>query len=600
MEKREGVKRVLITSIGGGNIEKDGVKYLKKYEKTVYEINGKESEVTTYMPKVVEKEFDVDKTIIIGSTGTMWDNVYKEYCKKNDEKIDRNYVRDLRETERTSDRDTDIKELNISKLNEELVNKVRGIVIKYGLNREEIFENFDSIIKLEEEFNDEDEYEVILDITHSFRSTAFWMFLVMTYLTDVSNKKIKIIEVTYGMYEAKKVKTDPAPIILLNSFLEILNWIKGASELKQYGNSYYILNELKDSNDDIPEDIKKELRNFSNAMNMNYVGSLLESLKNLADLETKNKIDSIKGPAKHVIPNILKNFLRDFDIKDIDEKEKTYLFQATLAKWHCEQKRYAMAAINISEAIVTFILVALEINSKKLKGKFDPDNKGQKWLRKIYEIYKDVPNLNDDEKQIYEYGEMYVETVRIRKEAAHSLGKQLNTNNDIEKLEKYSNKIIDLLKNQSIIKKFEIKFEILKKIDLKDNQEKTNIKSEENNNKVIKGKKILVFSTRLLSKEEKEELEIKYQFQKENIIELDAIDIEKWKKLKSDDDFKYFKDKIKNILKEGDYILIHGDYLKMTKTVGYAVTTNPSKPYKIKTLIISDTVSSKDGYFKEI
>ena len=259
-----------------------------------------------------------------------------------------------------------------------------------------------------------------------------------------------------------------------------------------------------------------------------------------------------------------------------------------------------MAAINISEAIVTFILVALEINSKKLKGKFDPDNKGQKWLRKIYEIYKDVPNLNDDEKQIYEYGEMYVETVRIRKEAAHSLGKQLNTNNDIEKLEKYSNKIIDLLKNQSIIKKFEIKFEILKKIDLKDNQEKTNIKSEENNNKVIKGKKILVFSTRLLSKEEKEELEIKYQFQKENIIELDAIDIEKWKKLKSDDDFKYFKDKIKNILKEGDYILIHGDYLKMTKTVGYAVTTNPSKPYKIKTLIISDTVSSKDGYFKEI
>ena len=241
MEKREGVKRVLITSIGGGNYGKDGVKYLKEYNKTVYEINGKKSKVTTYMPEVVEKEFDVDKTIIIGSTGTMWDNVYSVYSNIKDE----TYLKNLRETERTSDRDTDIKELNISKLNEELINKVRGIVIKYGLNREEIFENFDSIIKLEEEFNDEDEYEVILDITHSFRSTAFWMFLVMTYLTDVSNKKIKIIEVTYGMYEAKKEDTDPAPIVLLSSFLEILNWIKGASELKQYGNSYYILNELK-------------------------------------------------------------------------------------------------------------------------------------------------------------------------------------------------------------------------------------------------------------------------------------------------------------------------------------------------------------------
>ena len=33
MEKREGVKRVLITSIGGGNYGKDGVKYLKEYNR---------------------------------------------------------------------------------------------------------------------------------------------------------------------------------------------------------------------------------------------------------------------------------------------------------------------------------------------------------------------------------------------------------------------------------------------------------------------------------------------------------------------------------------------------------------------------------------
>jgi len=37
MEKRKGVKRVLITSIGGGNTEdKDGKKILKDYEDTTY------------------------------------------------------------------------------------------------------------------------------------------------------------------------------------------------------------------------------------------------------------------------------------------------------------------------------------------------------------------------------------------------------------------------------------------------------------------------------------------------------------------------------------------------------------------------------------
>jgi len=592
MEKREGVKRVLITSIGGGNTETvEGKMELKKYHNTVYSINNKKYKATTYMPKVVEEEFGVDKTIIIGTTGTMWDNVYKEYCKKNDERIDRNYVRDLRETERTSDRDTDIKELNISKLNEELINKVRGIVIKYGLNREEIFENFDSIIKLQEEFNDEDEYEVILDITHSFRSTAFWMFLVMTYLTDVSNKKIKIIEVTYGMYEAKKGKKDPSPIILLNSFLEILNWIKGASELKQYGNSYYILNELKDSNDDIPEDIKKELRNFSNAMNMNYVGSLLESLKNLADLEKKKEIDNIKGPAKHIIPSILKNFINDFNINESNDERKKYLLQATLAKWHCEQKRYAMAAININEALANYIANSLKLKDKG-NIKFDPNSEAKNWLRDLCNL----PNVNDKYKK---YAEVYHHTRRIRNEIAHSLGNEVKISDDIKLLEDFSKIIMNLLKDENVIKEAEEKLNLLENITTKKTNgnivAKSNLRLEENKSS------ILILSTINLDENEKNELQVKWGFQDKNIICLNNKEIVKWKKANSDRELKYFKDKIISDLKEGDYILLHGDYLKMNKIMGYAInTTNPLKPYRTKIIIFSDRVSPEDEYFKEI
>ena len=576
MEKREGVKRVLITSIGGGNYGKDGVKYLKEYNKTVYEINGKKSKVTTYMPEIVEKEFDVDKTIIIGSTGTMWDNVYSVYSNIKDE----TYLKNLRETERTSDRDTDIKELNISKLNEELINKVRGIVIKYGLNREEIFENFDSIIKLEEEFNDEDEYEVILDITHSFRSTAFWMFLVMTYLTDVSNKKIKIIEVTYGMYEAKKEDTDPAPIVLLSSFLEILNWIKGASELKQYGNSYYILNELKDSNDDIPEDIKKELRNFSNAMNMNYVGSLLESLKNLADLEKKEEIDNIKGPAKHIIPSILKNFINDFNINESNDERKKYLLQATLAKWHCEQKRYAMAAININEALANFISNSLEFNKKGANtNALDPNSKAKNWLRELYKL-KNV-------KEEYEiYGRIYNDTIRIRNEIAHSLGNEVKILNDINLLEEFSKKIMGLLKDENIIKKAQKELKLLENIPNK----KTNIiKTIKNNSS--SSKSILILSTRELNESENNELNKKLKLDK--IHTLEENDIKKWKN-GTEEDIDDLKKVICKYLKKGDYILIHGYFLSMQKIASFAIAKG------LKAIFLSEKFSPKDEYFKEI
>ena len=585
MEKREGVKRVLITSIGGGNIEtSEGKMELKKYHNTVYNINNKKYEITTYMPKVVEEEFEVDKTIIIGTTGTMWDNVYSQYCIKNGKEIDETYVKNLRDIERESDKNTPIEDLNINKFNEEFGNSVKGIVIKYGLNREEIFENFNSIIQLEEEFNDKDEYEVILDITHSFRSTAFWMFLVMTYLTDVSNKNIKIIEVTYGMHEITRKNDDSSPIILLNSFLEILNWIKGASELKQYGNSYYILENLK-GNKDIPKEIEKELENFSNAMNMNYVGSLLESLDKLADLEKDKKLDSIVGPAKHIIPDVLRKFIYDFDIRESNDNRRKYLLQATLAKWHFEQKRYAMAAININESLANYVANSLNLREED-STKFDPNSEAKNWLRDLYNL----DNINDTYKK---YAEVYHHTRRIRNEIAHSLGNEIKILDDIKLLGDFSKIIVDLLEDENIIKKAEKELRLLDNIPTKKTTESTaiedNFKVEVNNN--VSPKSILILSTRILDENEKNELKRKLKLNK--IYTLKEDNIQRWRD-GTDRDIAHLKKVISQYLKEGDYILIHGNYFSMNRMFSFANSKG------LKTIFLSERFSPEDEYFKGI
>ena len=585
MEKREGVKRVLITSIGGGNIEtSEGKMELKKYHNTVYNINNKKYEITTYMPKVVEEEFEVDKTIIIGTTGTMWDNVYSQYCIKNGKEIDETYVKNLRDIERESDKNTPIEDLNINKFNEEFGNSVKGIVIKYGLNRKEIFENFNSIIQLEEEFNDEDEYEVILDITHSFRSTAFWMFLVMTYLTDVSNKNIKIIEVTYGMHEITRKNDDSSPIILLNSFLEILNWIKGASELKQYGNSYYILENLK-GNEDIPKEIEKELENFSNAMNMNYVGSLLESLDKLADLEKDKKLDSIVGPAKHIIPDVLRKFIYDFDIRESNDNRRKYLLQATLAKWHFEQKRYAMAAININESLANYVANSLNLREED-STKFDPNSEAKNWLRDLYNL----DNIND----IYrKYAEVYHHTRRIRNEIAHSLGNEIKILDDIKLLEEFSKIIVDLLEDENIIKNAEKELHLLDNIPTKKTTESTaiedNFKVEVNNK--VSPKSILILSTKILDENEKNELKRKLKLNK--IYTLKEDNIQRWRD-GTDRDIAHLKKVISQYLKEGDYILIHGNYFPMNRMYSFANSKG------LKTIFLSERFSPEDDYFKGI
>jgi len=590
MEKKKTLKRVLITSIGGGKTEdKDGVKILKKYEDTIYGIkkeNGEfHMEKTSYMPLIIENTYNIDKTIIIGTTGSMWDNLYDIYWKKfkQDKIKDEKFKQSLIDVQVTSNRETPIDKINIDRFNQEFIGKVKGIVIKYGVSSKEISRNFDLIIKLQEEFNDTDEYEVFLDITHSFRSMAFWMFLIMNYLTDVSNKNIKIAGITYGMFEAKK--DNITPIVILKPFLEILNWIKGASELKQYGNSYYILE--KSDNNSLAKSIKDELRNFSNTMNMNYINSLLESIKNLKKLDTENELDKINGPAKHIIPNILKEFIKDFDLKEDDDNKRSYLLQATLAKWHCKQKRYAMSAINISEAIVTFVLLTLNIDSKKLKGKFDPDNDGQKWLKEIYKRYKDRTDLSKEEIQIYKYGELFVEVTRIRKEVAHSLGKQPDIIGDINKLEDYSNNIVDMLKNEDIIKRFENKLHILENLQIK-NSNKNSV------TRTIGEKKensILLLSTKELSAEELKEL--KRDWQIDNMISLSEDELKLWKKASSEADFQVFKNIIDQYLINGNYILIHGNLKSMTKIKGYANTKG------IISLCFLDPYSENKTFFEK-
>ena len=224
-------KKVLIAGIGGGKNKETGT-----YRVANYKVENKVYEQRSFITSALEEHYGIDKIIFIGTAGSMWDNLYEFYSKKYQKNYDENYHLDLMAVIDNATMDTDINSLNLTKFNGTFKDKILGIVTKYGMNELEIFENFNLIIKLQDELKDGD--EVYLDITHSFRSNAFWMFLVMNYLTDVEDKNIKVKAITYGMLEAQK--DGVAPVVDLNAFYKILQWIKGANTLKEYGNSYLI------------------------------------------------------------------------------------------------------------------------------------------------------------------------------------------------------------------------------------------------------------------------------------------------------------------------------------------------------------------------
>jgi len=428
------MSRVLIAGIGGGKNKETGT-----YRVANYKIEDKVYEKRSFITSALEEHYEIDKTIFIGTTGSMWDNLYEYYCNRYDKEYDENYHLELMGVIDNATMDTDIYSLNIAKFNETFKDKILAIVTKYGMNELEIFENFNLIIQLQNELKDGD--EVYLDITHSFRSNAFWMFLVMNYLTDVEDKKITVKAITYGMLEAQKEGV--APVVDLNAFYKILQWIKGANNFKNYGNSYLIEQNIEN------EKLSKKLRNFSDALNMNYIASLRQSINSLKKLE--EDIKSLEGPAKLIIPKVIKDFMDRFATE-----EKDYLFQAELAKWHFEQKRYAMAYININESIIGFIMDALDLPLLTGDKKKDENKLAKDWLNMIisrHETNKIYPNfkVDKDNQELHEYIKIFEHSRRVRNEIAHSIGGKDSAVNDINSLKNYCEKIIDLLKNRDFI-----------------------------------------------------------------------------------------------------------------------------------------------------
>ena len=550
--------KILITALGSGTYNKE--KNEKEYRPATYYVEeGHPLEKTELIASAIDEQWKMDKIIFIGTTGSMWSNVYKFYCNNKGVKKNEDYYNKLKNTELKANKDTPIEKLEIEKFNSTFDGKIKGIVIKYGVDNKENLENFHSIIEIEKEIEDGD--EIFIDITHSFRSMSFWLFLIMTYLKDVSNKNIDIKNITYGMFEAQNEKKE-TPIVSLNLFIDILKWFKGASELKNYGNSYSILEELEKNLED--KDIKNELENFSNAMNINYIDSLKESLKNFDTI--KNKLDNLEGPGKYIVPQIFENFINEFKFQNdenLSNEEKKYLLRAKLAKWHCDQKRYTMAAININEAIVDFIMDVLNFPIKDTKAKTSETDLAKIWLEKIEKV---------ENEEIKKYGTMYVETRSIRNKSAHSLERETNLKDDIKNLEVYSSTIFNSLSSKDLVKEKDSKLGLSEK--LKREYEEEEEKKKENEKKGDFN--LFVISDKGLDSEEIVTIKNKFKIAEQPIY-LSKKEKEKWKSACEKNDkesLEHFKEIINNKTKEGDYILIIGDFEYKNELEEYSSSKN--------------------------
>lgn len=418
--------KILISFLGTGSININN-KEAREYRKATYEIEGKLYK-EAFVTKALDKHYNADKVLYIGTLRSMWEEVYKSYFGEEGVHGD-NYLTLADSIERfglKSKVDQEQDEILNAFLHQK---KIQPILIQYGLNKNELNYNIRQILKCEQYINSGD--DVYIDITHSFRSLPLVLMNVLNYLKDVSKKDFIIKGISYGMLDIARENNNIAPIVQLDVISELHENIKAAHEFNNYGNAYLFSNLLKEN----CKSMSKILNEFSISKSLNHVYDLKNKIQQFNSF--KNEYSQLSPIQEMTIPPVIEDFVNRFNQKDRDSK-----FQWNLADWMYDNKQFGYAAIVLIEAIVTKVCEMMSFDPKDkekrdyaknvivLSGKSKSiQSKEMNKLKRRYNLKEHdaiviLKSFSDN--RFKEFQKIWGQTNKIRKSASHALPTKSN------------------------------------------------------------------------------------------------------------------------------------------------------------------------------
>lgn len=435
------MSNVLLTSIGTGVYNRENKS--KKYNKATYVMYNKEEEiVSAYIYDALIKYRDIDKIIFIGTAGSNWHMMY-EHLYEEASKItpvlerDDDYAEQLLELYETKTHPSmNLVEVRgkLQKLKETMGETCLDIIVlHYGITEEEMNENFNLLAEAKQLIGEND--NLSFDMTHSFRSLAFYELLALNFFKLSMKNSDSIDFISYGMFEYNVYNNNKTPIIDQSPILRLLEWTKAADEYKRFGTTY-LIDELVNK-EDMMYGIHKEAA---------------KALGRLGDVVTSNNLKEIRNMVSNCHKIVEKgttgNHAIDFIFKDIDDRfgvalrngdkqEDTIRLYIKVALWHMEKKRYIASAITIVETMLTYCDEITGI----LDEKDDEKKKLRTALNSRYARSMKEPVFR-------EFADVYNRVRDFRNKLCHAL--DYKNREELEKLKEYIENVSALFEKKLI------------------------------------------------------------------------------------------------------------------------------------------------------
>lgn len=405
-------KNVLISFLGTGPLES---KEKRIYKTIRYNIEGKDLGNFPFVAAALKKHYNIDKVLVIGTAHSMWEEVYRWFCEDSGKEFDENVWMDIAETCEKADYKSELTLPHCECLENAIGNNSKVVLIKYGINEKEIAENTNIILSLQQYLDKGD--NLIVDITHSFRSLPMFLMNLLIYLRNVSQKSITISHIHYGMLEMYK-ELGYAPIIDLKSMMDVNDWITGAFSFSEYGNAYKI-SKLIESED---KSVSTLLEEFSNLMNLNHLHAIKNISQRLSSI--KNKQYQTHLPALTITP-IIEAFINEFSV----EGNNHALFQLKVARWQLDHRKFAQSMLTINEAMITYVCEQNHLEQDnydhrelaKMALRYHPEAKVLKCNKELKQIYKKLQPLRNSTAHSLETTKNVLNMLKILEESVRQL-----------------------------------------------------------------------------------------------------------------------------------------------------------------------------------
>ena len=235
------------------------------------------------------------------------------------------------------------KQSDLKKLENEYGNKFTTQDIPNGNSPAELWEIFNNCINVFKDDENDAEINIVLDITHAFRSIPLLIFIVAAYLRQVKNIKLK--HIIYGAYEARNSETNKTPIFDLTPFVELLDWMNAVNVFQNYGDARPI------ASLNVNQRMKNTLNSLSNALLVNRILEAQEAAMTFNGLS----FDDPQQPPFQMLIEQLKQNYQQMAVHQPSENVKNSLkAQFQQIKWYMENQHYLQAITLIREWIISW------------------------------------------------------------------------------------------------------------------------------------------------------------------------------------------------------------------------------------------------------